>query len=51
MSQRRSFVTPDLKSRKSKIATRTAWLILLKNIKSKHKYLILGTNSIIKINW
>ena len=41
----------DLKCRKSKIATKKTCLMLLRNIKSKHKYFILGTKSLIKINW
>ena len=46
---KKSIYNTDLRSRKSKIATKTASLILLRNIKSKHKYFILGTNSIIKL--
>ena len=41
----------DIKSRRSKIAIKIAWLISLMNIKSTHKYLYLGINSKIKINW
>ena len=41
----------DLKCRKSKIATKKTCLMLLRNIKSKHKYFILGTKPLIKINW
>ena len=51
MSQRRSFVTLTLNPEKNKIATKITWSILLRNIKLKHKYFILGLNTVIKINW
>ena len=47
MLQRRSFVTLTLNPEKAKLLLK----LLLRKIKSKHKYSKFGEDSIIKINW
>ena len=49
MLQRRSFVTLTLNPEKAKLLKLLK--LLLRKIKSKHKYSKFGENSIIKINW